>query len=62
MQKIALKEGGYLFSKENKNSNKQTKSDAKENKAAINEVRVKDYPVLGRLSARTVVVVVVGEV
>ena len=46
MQKIAL--------------NKQTKSDAKENKAAINYFWVKDYPVLGRLSARTVVVVVVG--
>ena len=40
MQKIALKEGGYLFSKETKNNktnaSKQTKSEAKENKAAFN--------------------------
>ena len=43
-------------------ANKQTKSQAKENTAAINLFRGGDYPVLGRLSARNVVVVVIGEV
>ena len=62
MQKIALEEEGYYFKKRKQTQTNKPKTRPKKTQRPLIQFRGKDYPRLGRRSARTVVVVVVGGV